>query len=112
MQVETQLGLDNLEGIAKVDGVDGIFIGPGDLSASLGYLGDPGNQVVQNAIESAIERTKSCGNIPGILASNEKVARHYIDRGCLFTAVGADVSILARGSEQLVTSFKLPGSKG
>jgi 4-hydroxy-2-oxoheptanedioate aldolase len=109
VQVETQLGIDNIAAIAKVDGIDGIFIGPGDLSASLGYLGEPGHPAVQAVIESAIERIKSCGNVPGILAGDEKMARRYIDLGCLFTAVGADVSILARGSEQLLARFKSTG---
>jgi 4-hydroxy-2-oxoheptanedioate aldolase len=111
VQVETQLGLDNIEGIARIDGVDGIFIGPGDLSASLGYLGEPGHPVVQAAIESAIRCIKSSGNVPGILAGDEKAARHYIELGCLFTAIGSDSSILARGSEELLARVKSSASK-
>ena len=102
VQIETQQGLDNLEAIAAVDGVDGVFIGPGDLSAALGYLGDPG----QSGGAAGRSRTRSAGSRraarrPGILTGDETLARRCIELGCLFTAVGADVGILARGSEQL-----------
>jgi 4-hydroxy-2-oxoheptanedioate aldolase len=106
VQIETQLGLDNLEAIATVDGVDGVFIGPGDLSAGLGYLGQPGHPEVHRVIEDAIRRIKACGNVPGILTGDEALARRYIELGCLFTAVGADVSLLTRASEQLAGRFK------
>jgi 4-hydroxy-2-oxoheptanedioate aldolase len=106
VQIETQLGLDNLEAIATVDGVDGVFIGPGDLSAGLGYLGQPGHPEVHRVIEDAIGRIKACGNVPGILTGDEALARRYIELGCLFTAVGADVSLLTRASEQLAGRFK------
>ncbi|EWY39743.1 alpha-dehydro-beta-deoxy-D-glucarate aldolase [Skermanella stibiiresistens SB22] len=106
VQIETQQGLDNLEAIAAVEGVDGVFIGPGDLSAALGYLGSPGHPEMQPVIEDAITRIKACGNVPGILTGDEKLARRYIELGCLFTAVGADLGILARGTEQLAAKFK------
>jgi 4-hydroxy-2-oxoheptanedioate aldolase len=106
VQVESRVALDNLEAIANVEGVDGVFIGPGDLSAGLGHLGNPGHPDVQAAIEDAIARIRACGKAPGILTGDEKLARRYIDLGCLFTAVGADLAILARGSEQLAARFK------
>jgi 4-hydroxy-2-oxoheptanedioate aldolase len=106
VQVESRVALDNLEAIAQVEGVDGVFIGPGDLSAGLGHLGNPGHPEVQAAIEDAIARIRACGKAPGILTGDEKLARRYIDLGCLFTAVGADLAILARGSEQLAARFK------
>jgi 4-hydroxy-2-oxoheptanedioate aldolase len=106
VQIETQLGLDNLEAIATVDGVDGVFISPGDLSAGLGYLGQPGHPEVHRVIEDAIRRIKACGNAPGILTGDEALARRYIELGCLFTAVGVDVSLLVRASEQLASRFK------
>jgi 4-hydroxy-2-oxoheptanedioate aldolase len=109
VQVETAQALDNLEAIARVDGVDGVFIGPGDLSAGLGHLGDPGHPAVRAAIEDAIGRIKACGSVPGILTGDEALARCYVELGCLFTAVGADVAILARGAEQLAGRFKNPG---
>ena len=106
VQVETRHALGNLEAIAGVEGVDGVFIGPGDLSADMGHLGNPGHPEVQAAIEDAIGRIKACGKAPGILTGDEKFARRYVELGCLFTAVGADVAILARGSEQLAARFK------
>lgn len=106
VQVETRHALGNLEAIAGVEGVDGVFIGPGDLSADMGHLGNPGHTEVQAAIEDAIGRIKACGKAPGILTGDEKFARRYVELGCLFTAVGADVAILARNSEQLAARFK------
>jgi 4-hydroxy-2-oxoheptanedioate aldolase len=108
VQVETRLGLSNLEAIAKVEGVDGVFIGPGDLSADLGHLADIPHPEVQAVIEDTIGRVKAAGNIPGILIADEKLARRYLELGCLFTAVGADIGILARGAEQLAQRFKKP----
>jgi 4-hydroxy-2-oxoheptanedioate aldolase len=106
VQVETREGLDNLEKIAKVDGIDGVFIGPADLAAGLGHLGDIGHAEVQSAIEDAIRRIKACGKAPGILTPDEKLAKRYIELGTLFTAVGLDAVILARGAEQLAARFK------
>lgn len=106
VQIETREGLDNLEAIAKVDGVDGLFIGPADLAAGLGHLGDLGHPEVQSAIEDAIRRIKACGRAPGILTPDEKLARRYIELGTVFTAVGLDAVILARGAEALAAKFK------
>ena len=108
VQVETKLGLQNLEAIACVEGIDGVFIGPGDLSAALGYLGQQKHPDVVAAIEKAIRLIRELGTAPGILTSDETLARRYIDAGSLFTAVGADISILARGAEALAARFKLP----
>ena len=106
VQIETKLGLDNLEAIAGVEGVDGVFIGPGDLSAGLGYLGDQGNPAFRPVVEDAMRRIKAVGNAPGILTGDEALARRCIELGCLFTAVGADSGILARASEQLAAKFR------
>lgn len=106
VQIESQVALDNIEAIAGVDGVDALFIGPYDLSAALGHLGNPGHPEVQAAIEDAIRRIQACGSIAGFLTSDEKLARRYIELGCLVAAVGADIGILARGSEQLAARFK------
>lgn len=109
VQIETRRGLDNLEEIARVEGVDGVFIGPGDLSAGIGYLGDQGNPEVQRVIKDAIKRITAAGNIAGILTPDEKLARDYIAAGCVFTAVGSDSGLLARGSEQIAQRFKSKG---
>jgi len=106
VQIETKQGLDNLEAIAGVEGVDGVFIGPGDLSAGLGYLGDQGNPAFRPVLEDAMRRIKATGKAPGILTGDEALARRCIELGCLFTAVGADSGILARGSEQLAAQFR------
>jgi 4-hydroxy-2-oxoheptanedioate aldolase len=105
VQVETREGLDNLEAIAKTDGVDGVFIGPADLAAGLGHLGDMGHAEVQSAIEDAIRRIRACGKAPGILTPDEKLARRYMEVGTLFTAVGLDAMILARETEKLAKKF-------
>jgi 4-hydroxy-2-oxoheptanedioate aldolase len=106
VQVETQEAVDAIESIAKVDGVDGIFIGPADYHASLGHPGETANPAVLPKIEDAIRRIRAAGKAPGILTPDEKLARRYLELGALFVAVGADVGLLARGSEALAAKFK------
>lgn len=106
VQAETRGSLDQLESIAKVDGVDGVFIGPADLAASLGHLGNPQHAEVQKAMEDAVKRLKEIGKPAGILTGNEDEARRYIDWGYLFVAVGADVGLLARNADALAKRFK------
>lgn len=106
VQVESRKGLDSIEEIAAVDGVTGVFIGPGDLAAALGHVGNPKHPEVQSAIEDAIARIRACGKPAGILSADEVLARRYIELGCSFVAVGSDLGILARTSEQLAAKFK------
>ncbi len=106
VQVESREGLDNIEAIAAVDGVDGIFIGPGDLHASFGYVGERAHADVMPRIDDAIERIASAGVAPGILTDNEANARRWIGLGALFVAVGADVGLLARAADALAAKFK------
>jgi 4-hydroxy-2-oxoheptanedioate aldolase len=106
VQVETPEALDNIEAIAAVDGVDGVFIGPGDLAAAMGYIGQIGHPEVVAAIDDAITRIRACGKPAGILAVDEKLARRWIDVGANFIAVGSDTGLLARGAEQLAAKFK------
>jgi 4-hydroxy-2-oxoheptanedioate aldolase len=106
VQVETQRALDNIEAICGIDGVDGVFIGPADLHASLGHPGEIANPKVKPMIDEAIRRIRKAGKAPGILTPNEADARHWLDCGALFVAVGADVGILARGAEALAAKFK------
>ena len=103
VQVETRAALDQLEAIAKVDGV---FIGPSDLAASLGRLGNPQHADVQSAMHDAVKRLRAIGKPAGILTGNEDEARRYIDWGYLFVAVGADVGLLARNADALAKKFK------
>ena len=107
VQVETQLGLDNLDAIAKTEGIDGVFIGPGDLSAAIGYLGRQGDAQVQGVIADAIRRILAHGKAPGILTPDEALSKKYIEAGTLFTAVGSDSGLLARQSEALAKRFKV-----
>ena len=106
VQLETQRALDNLEAICAVEGIDGVFIGPADLHASLGHAGEIANAQVKPLIDQAIRRIRNCGKAPGILTPNEADARHWLGCGALFVAVGADVGILARGAESLAARFK------
>jgi 4-hydroxy-2-oxoheptanedioate aldolase len=106
VQVETQAALDQLEAIAAVDGVDGVFIGPADLSASLGHVGNPQHPEPQKAIQGAAARLKAVGKAAGILTGNEDEARRYIDWGYTFVAVGTDTVLLARAADTLAKKFK------
>jgi 4-hydroxy-2-oxoheptanedioate aldolase len=106
VQVETRLGLENLERIASVEGVDGVFVGPGDLSAALGYLGQPNHPEVVKIIEMMIGRIKDTGRAPGILTGEAELAQRYIELGCLFAAVGSDIGLLTRGADQLAAKFR------
>lgn len=105
VQVETIEAVGHIESIAAVEGVDGIFIGPGDLSASMGYAGQLKHPEVLKVIDDAIRRIRKAGKAPGILTPDEALAHHYLDIGALFVAVGADTGILARGAEALRARF-------
>jgi 4-hydroxy-2-oxoheptanedioate aldolase len=106
VQVETKAALNELEAIAKVDGVDGVFIGPSDLAASFGYLGNPQHADVQKAIQDAVTRLKKLGKPAGILTANEEEARRYIGWGYVFVAVGADIGLLRLSADALAKKFK------
>ncbi|WP_420233906.1 4-hydroxy-2-oxoheptanedioate aldolase [Pseudomonas sp. ABY48] len=106
VQIESRAGLANLDAIAAVEGVDGVFIGPADLSASMGFRGNPGHPDVQAAIEDAIARIRQAGKAAGILSADEKLARRYIELGAAFVAVGVDTTVLMRGLQALAATFK------
>jgi 4-hydroxy-2-oxoheptanedioate aldolase len=106
VQVETRSALDQLEAIASVEGVDGIFVGPADLSASLGHLGNPQHPDAQAAIKEAARRLTAVGKAAGILTGVDAEARRYIEWGYSFVAVGTDTTLLARASDTLAKIFK------
>jgi 4-hydroxy-2-oxoheptanedioate aldolase len=106
VQVETREGLDNLEAICAVDGVDGVFIGPADLHASLGHTGETANPAIVPLIDDAMRRIRKTGKAPGFLTAVEADARRVLGCGAQFVAVGADIGILARGAEALAAKFK------
>lgn len=106
VQVESRAGLDALDDICSVDGVDGVFVGPADLAASLGHLGEPEHPDVVAAVEKAITTIAARGRAAGVNAFAEPLARRYLELGARFVLVGADVVLLARGSEQLAARHR------
>ncbi len=106
LQVETIEAIQRIEEIAAVDGVDGIFIGPADLAASMGHLGDLQHKEVQAVIKSTAETLAKINMPSGILASVEDVARRYLGWGYKFVAVGSDTGLLVKASDSLAKRFK------
>ena len=105
VQVESRQAIANLEAIATTKGVDGVFIGPSDLAADMGHIGNPAHPEVQQAITEALATLKRLGVPSGILIADEALARAYIEAGASFVAVGTDVTVLARGAEALAARF-------
>jgi 4-hydroxy-2-oxoheptanedioate aldolase len=106
VQLETRAALDNLEAIAAVEGIDALFIGPSDLAADMGHIGNNAHPEVRAAIEDAMARIRLAGKAPGILAVVEADARHWLERGALFVGIGSDIGLLARHSEALAARFR------
>jgi 4-hydroxy-2-oxoheptanedioate aldolase len=106
VQVETVLGLGNLAAIADVEGVDGVFFGPADLSASMGLLGKAGADPVRAAIRSGIAAVTRAGKAAGVLAPDESHAREYLAAGATFVAVGTDVSLLGSAARALLKTYR------
>lgn len=109
VQVESRKGLENLDAILGVEGVDGVFIGPSDLAASLGYLGQPGHPEVTSLIEDALQRVAAAGRVPGIFAADPKMARNYLEHKARFLIVGVDTLLLRNAAVKLAASFKDAG---
>ena len=106
VQIETPKALANLDAIAAIEGVDALFIGPSDLSASMGFRGQPGHPEVRAAIEDAFRRIRKAGKAPGILAPIEADARHWITHGAVVIAVGGDIALLVKYADELAAKFK------
>jgi 4-hydroxy-2-oxoheptanedioate aldolase len=106
VQVESVKALANLEAIAAVEGVDGVFFGPADLSASMGYIGNPAAPAVQKALLDGIAVVRKAGKAAGILSADQSLARQYLEAGALFVAVGVDTSLLVRAACNLAQNFK------
>jgi 4-hydroxy-2-oxoheptanedioate aldolase len=106
VQAETVEAMQNLDAIAATPGVDGVFIGPADLSASMGFPGQPGHPAVQAAIADGIARIRRAGKAPGILSTTEEQARKWLAAGALFVAVGVDTMLLDAAARQLLVRFK------
>ena len=106
VQVETPEAVGNMEDIAAVDGVDAIFVGPSDLSASMGYLGQPEHQNVQDVLKSCADRLAAIGTPGGILATDVPSAKRYADWGYSFVAAGLDAVLLARAADSLLEDLR------
>jgi len=106
VQVESVQGMDNLPAIAAVDGVDGVFFGPSDLSASMGLLGRPGDPSVREAICRGIATTRDAGKAAGVLAADPAIAAEYLAAGATFVAVGSDTGLLSRAAAELAASYR------
>jgi 4-hydroxy-2-oxoheptanedioate aldolase len=112
LQIETSAGVDAAAEIAAVDGVDGIFVGPSDLAASLGVLGQQTHPDVVAAVLRTFDAVRAAGKPVGVNAFDPAMADRYLAAGASFVLVGADVSLLARGSEALAARWVTPGETG
>ncbi|WP_220789301.1 HpcH/HpaI aldolase family protein [Craterilacuibacter sinensis] len=102
MQIETPEALANIPAIAAVEGVDAVFIGPGDLSANMGYLGNIANEDVRHALKTGVDAVHAAGKPCGIVLGNPEMVRWAIELGYDFVAIGSDMSmLLARAKEQI-----------
>lgn len=111
VQAETTTAVANLQAIAETEGVDGVFFGPADLSASMGYPGQPGHPEVVKTMLDGIATVRAAGKAPGILMTDPVQAQRYLDAGALFVAVGVDTSLLVAAATSLVRRFKAPAAQ-
>ena len=105
VQIETQEAMDNIESIVAVDGVDAVFIGPSDLSAAMGHIGNPGHPDVVAAVEKAFDVINKSGKSAGVLAVTPDLVKKYQDAGAKFIGVGVDVSLLANAAQKLASQY-------
>jgi 4-hydroxy-2-oxoheptanedioate aldolase len=112
VQVESTAAVEAVEDILKVDGVDAIFVGPSDLAASMGLLGQQEHPGVRTAVEHCLAAAKSAGKPAGVNAFAPAAARAYLEAGADFILVGADVALLARASEALAAEYVQPSDGG
>jgi 4-hydroxy-2-oxoheptanedioate aldolase len=106
VQIETRTALAELEAIASVDGIDGIFIGPSDLAADMGFLGNPSHPDAQAVFKDAAARILAAGKSAGILSGDPVAVQRYLDWGYSFVAVGSDTNVLAAAASKLAKQFK------
>lgn len=105
-QVENRAGLAALDEILTIDGIDAVFIGPADLAADLGHMGDAMHADVFPVIMDAIRRIRTAGKAPGILSTVDDMTQPAIEAGAQFVAVGADVLILGDSARALASRWK------
>ncbi len=105
VQIESGAAVKAAAEIAAVDGVDCIFVGPSDLAAGMGYLGNSGHPEVQAAIASVYAAAKAAGKPTGILAPKEEDARRYMGMGATFVAVGSDLGVFRAATQALKDKY-------
>ena len=105
VQVETRLGMENIEAIANVNGVDAVFIGPSDLAASMGYLGQSNHRKVKEEVIRGFKLIEKCGKVSGTLVLDKKLADEYLRAGVKMLGVGADSNLLVKATTALANSF-------
>ncbi|MDX1607563.1 MAG: aldolase/citrate lyase family protein, partial [Candidatus Competibacterales bacterium] len=106
VQIETRAALERIDEIAAVDGVDGAFFGPADLSADMGLLGQPGHPEVSAAIALGFDRMRATGKAAGILTGDPGQAAGWLQAGFTFVACGSDTAVLARGTRSLLEQVR------
>lgn len=106
IQIESVTGLENLDEILKIEGIDGVFIGAVDLSATMGYQGNPNHPEVQKAVVDAIQRIRASGKAAGILSTQHEAIQKYLALGTEFVAVGVDTSVLMNSLRELLAKYK------
>ncbi|NDK31918.1 HpcH/HpaI aldolase family protein [Nesterenkonia haasae] len=111
VQVETVEGINHAAEIAAVEGIDGLFCGPSDLAASMGLIGQQNHPDVVGSVKDAFSAISAAGKPAGVNAFDPALARQYVDAGASWVLVGADVALLARGSETLAADFIPTGSR-
>lgn len=106
IQIESVVGLENLDEILNVDGIDGVFIGAVDLSATMGFEGNPNHPEVQRAVIDAIQKIRHSGKAAGILSTQHDITQKYLELGTEFVAVGVDTSVLMNSLRDLLGKYK------
>jgi 2-keto-3-deoxy-L-rhamnonate aldolase RhmA len=105
-QIETVEALERCADIAAVDGIDAVFFGPGDLSASMGMIGQPGNPKVTEAIEDGLKRCRPTGKYIGVLSPNDEISERHIRTGFDFISVANDCAVLFRNADAIGARFR------
>lgn len=106
VQVESRKGVEHLDEIASVEGVDGVFFGPADLSTDMGYLGHADVPEVMETMERCVKRTLELGKAAGTLAVDPVIAKKFIEWGATFVAVGSDMLLYNEAVDQRLALFK------
>ena len=106
VQVETVKGLQNIEAICQVEGVDGVFIGPADLAASMGFLGQATHEEVRAEVRRGLQIIKESSKVAGTLALSDDLVQEYKAAGASFIGIGVDLILLAKATEDLIVGMR------